>query len=93
MSKGRPDLVAVDHEFVTVTFRTRRNVRKVRAGPRFAEQLAPDLFAGEHRGDVAILLLLRPVDDEDRAAMTDPYRIDGFGHAGTLQFIFDDELV
>ena len=62
-----PDLLAVEHVLVAVAHRARRERREVAAGFRLAEQLAPDLGAVEQAGEVALLLLGGPRDEERRA--------------------------
>ena len=46
---GRPDLLAVDDPVVAVAHRAGAQTGEVRPGARFAEELAPDLFAAQHR--------------------------------------------
>ena len=49
-----PDLLAVDHVLVAVADRPGAEVGEVGAGAGLAEQLAPDLLAGEQRQQVAV---------------------------------------
>ena len=48
-----PDLLAVDDPLVAVAHRPGRERREVGAGAGLAEELAPDLFAGEERAEQA----------------------------------------
>jgi hypothetical protein len=55
---GRPHLLAVDHPLVAVTLGAGAERGEVGAGPRLAEQLAPDLLTGPQRLQEPPLLLL-----------------------------------
>ncbi len=63
----RPDLLAVHDPLVTVAHGGRAQPREVRAGPRLGEQLAPDLLAGQQRGEPAGALLVGAVRDDGRS--------------------------
>ena len=64
----RPHLLAVERPLVAVAHRARREAGDVGPGTGLAEHLAPDLFAGEQRPQVALLLRFRSVHDERRRA-------------------------
>src|SRR5262249_55196366 len=63
---GRPDLLTVDEPVITVAHRARAQAGEIGAGARLAEQLAPDLFAAQHRPQIALLLLVRAVRHDRR---------------------------
>ena len=88
----RPDLLAVDDVDVAVAISARAQVREVGTGARLAEQLAPHLFAGEHRPEVALLLLVARERDEDRPAVPDADRVRGLDRARAPHLVLDDEL-
>ena len=88
----RPDLLPVDDELVAVADGLCPNAGQIASRTRFAEQLAPDLLAREHRRDEPPLLLLGAVHDEDRAAVPGPDGVDGLLDLGPLQLVLDDEL-
>src|SRR5205823_1051497 len=56
-----PHLLSVHDPLVAVAHRTRREAGHVAAGAGFAEELAPDLFTGEERTQVALLLRVAAV--------------------------------
>ena len=58
LGERRPDLLAVDHPLVAVAHGPGAEGGEVGAGAGLAEELAPDLLAGEQREQVALLLLL-----------------------------------
>ena len=62
----RPHLLTVDHPLVTVAIGPGRKTRDVAARTGFAEELAPDLFAGEERTQVPLLLHVAAVGDDGR---------------------------
>ena len=64
-----------------------------RAGARLAEQLAPELLAGEHREQVALLLLRRAGEQDGRPGPADADRVDRPPHPGPAQLVVDDQLV
>ena len=59
VGERRPDLLAVDDVLVAVAHGPRAEVGQVAARAGLAEQLAPELLAGEQREEVAVLLRLR----------------------------------
>ena len=73
---ARPDLLAVDDPLVAVAHRPGAEPGQVRPGPRLAEQLAPELLAGEHRRQVALLLLRRAGEQDGRPGPADADRVD-----------------
>ena len=68
LGEGRPDLLPGDDPFVAVLDRARLQRGEVGAGLGLGEALAPDLLGGEDRLQVALLLLVGAVGDDDRAA-------------------------
>ena len=68
MGQGRPHLLSVDGPLVAVAHALRRQPGEVGAGAGLAEQLAPDLLAGEQRTQVALLLLLAAPHNDRRSA-------------------------
>ena len=64
---GAPDLLAVEDVVVAVLHRARAQRSEVGARFRLGVALAPDVGAGEHAGQPALLLLLGAVDDDRRA--------------------------
>ena len=63
---GRPHLLAVEDEAVSVEPRCRAHAREVGAGARLGEALAPDLVRGEKGLQVARLLLVAAVGHDRR---------------------------
>src|SRR5207245_1062721 len=87
-----PRLLSV-HDVVTAVFhRPRRYTGEVAPGAGLGEKLTPDVFPGEHRRDVALLLLLGPVHDEDRTAVAGADRIDRPLDPRLAKLVVDDEL-
>src|SRR5262249_59417354 len=68
---ARPHLLPGDTEAVAVALRARAHRGEVAARVRLAEELAPDLVAGEDRGKEATLQLLAAVRDERRTGVVD----------------------
>ena len=68
LGEGRPDLLPGDDPFVAVLDRLRLQRGEVGARLGLGEALAPDLLGGEDRLQVALLLLVGAVGDDDRAA-------------------------
>src|SRR5207247_3711112 len=88
-----PDLLAVYDVFVAVALGMGRERREVAAGSGLAEQLAPELRAGEDPGEVAVLLLLGAGDQERRAGPADADRVEGAGRPGGAELLVDDQLL
>ncbi len=76
VGERRPDLLAVHDVLVAVALGAGRQRREVAAGARLAEQLAPELGAGEDPGEVAVLLLLGAGDEERRPGPADADRVE-----------------
>ena len=68
VGEGGPHLLAVDDPLVAVAHGPGGEAGDVGAGARLAEELAPDLLAGEERAEVALLLLVGAVGDDGRRA-------------------------
>jgi hypothetical protein len=68
----RPDLLAVDDPVVAVPHRPGREAGEIRAGPGFAEQLAPHLLAHPEWSQVAGALLVRAVTQDCRRGHAEP---------------------
>ena len=66
---------------------------EVRARGRLGEELAPDLVGGEHRAEVALLLLLGPVRDQRRAEHAHADDVEDPRHAGAADLLVDDHLL
>ena len=90
----RPDLLPVDHPLVAVAHGPGAEVGQVAAGARLAEQLAPDLLAGQQRQQVALLLLLG-AGVQDRRARPSRCRSGSAGGctSARAQLVVDDQLV
>jgi hypothetical protein len=74
---GRPDLLPVDDPSVPVADRSGGEAGEVTAGPRLAEQLAPDVLAGPDPAQPALLLLIRPVGEDRRQRHPDADHVAG----------------
>src|SRR5258708_6805939 len=74
---GAPHLLTGDDPGITVARRARGERGKVRAGARFAEELAPDLVAGEKRRQIALLLLVGRLGDDRRPGHAETHDIEG----------------
>ena len=74
-----PHLLAVDDPLVAVAHGAGRQAGEVGAGAGLAEQLAPDLLAGEQRPQAAALAARRVpwVDDRRRRHVRSPITVDG----------------
>ena len=72
MRQRGPDLLAVEDVVVTVAHGFRLERGQIRTGLRLAVALAPNVFAGEHAGQVFLLLLVCAVDDDRRARHPQP---------------------
>ena len=66
---------------------------EVGAGGRLGEELAPDLLGGQHRPEVALLLLLGAVRDQRRAEHPDADDVEDAGHPGAADLLVDDHLL
>ncbi len=66
---------------------------QVGAGGGLAEQLAPDLVGGQHRAEVALLLLLAAVRDQRRPEHPHADDVEDPGHAGAPDLLVDDDLL
>ena len=73
--------------------RARLDAGEVRAGGRLGEELAPDLLAGQHRPEVALLLVLGAVGDQRRAEHADADHVEEPRHAGAADLLVDDDLM
>ncbi len=87
-----PDLLAVDHVLVAVADRPGAQVGEVGAGAGLAEQLAPDLLAGEQRQQVAVALCLRAGVQQRGAGPADADHVARPAHPGRPQLVVDDDL-
>ena len=92
LRERRPRLLTVDDVDVAVALGADAQVREVGTRARLTEELTPELLAGEHRPEVAVLLLLARQRDERRAAVADADRVHRLRHAGPLHLALDDEL-
>jgi hypothetical protein len=88
-----PGLLSRHHPFVTVPHGACTECREVGAGPGLAEELAPDLFAAQHGGQVARLLLGAAVGDDGGARHPDPYDEDRFSEPGPGELLVPDDLL
>ena len=66
---------------------------EVGAGGRLGEELAPDLVGGQHRAEVALLLVLGAVRDQRRAEHAHADDVEDPGHAGAADLLVDDDLL
>jgi hypothetical protein len=57
LAERGPDLLAVDDPLVAVALGAGAQRREVAAGTGFAEQLAPQMVAAQHRAEETLLLL------------------------------------
>ena len=89
---GRPDLLAVDDVVIAVADGARLQRSEVGAGAGFAEELAPDVFAGDDLREVGGFLLVGAVD-HDRGA--GPAVADAAGPWGAApgELLAEDELL
>ena len=78
---------------VVAPARARLEPGEVGARRRLGEELAPDLVGGQHRPEVALLLLLRAVRDQRRAEHADADDVEDPGHAGAADLLVDDDLL
>ena len=83
VGQGRPHLLAVDHPLVAVAHRPGGEPGHVGPGPGLAEELAPDLLAGEEGPEVALPLLVGPVGEDGgrRHAVADDVAVRLVGRA------------
>jgi len=90
MRAGVPHLLPIDHPFLSVKFGSRDEPGQIRAGGRFAEELAPRLFAGEDGQEEPLAQRIGAVGKDgwrrqrDRTADGDP------DSAGGQQFVSHD---
>ena len=89
-----PDLLARDGPAaVVVALGARLDAGEVGARGGLGEQLAPDVLAGQHRPEVALLLVLGAVRDQRRAEHADADHVEQPGHARAPDLLVDDDLV
>ena len=89
----RPDLLTVDDPLVAVAHRHRAQPAEVGAGAGLGEQLAPHLFAPQHRAQVALLLLVGAVRDQHRARHADADGEDARRGDHLGFFLFEDAVL
>ena len=89
---GRPHLAAADDPLVAVGLGPGGERGQVRAGVRLAEELAPDLLAGQHGHEVPLLLRLGAGVEERRARPADADGVVGSADAGPAQLVVDHQL-
>ena len=90
---ARPHLLAADAEPVAVALGARAHRGEIAAGVRLAEELAPDLVAGEDRREQAALLRLGAVRDERRAGVVDADAVQQLRRARARQLLVQDRLL
>ena len=90
---ARPDLLAIDHPFVTIKFGTCAQAGQVASRFGFAEQLTPHLFTCQQGRDVTPLLIIRAGEDDGRPRPANPDRVRRTRHSGAGEFVVDDQLV
>ena len=94
VGKRGPHLLAVADPLITISDSTRRQPGEVRTRPGLAEQLTPDLFAGEQWAQIARLLRLAPPhrDSGSTHAMPDRVTRNGVRRAFS-EYALVDELL
>ena len=93
VGQRRPHLLAVDDPLVAVLHAARRQAREVGPRARLAEELAPDLLAGEQRPQARLLRLGPPLHDGRAAhAVADRVAEERVGPAGGEDPLVDDPL-
>src|SRR5215813_306498 len=68
VSAGGPDLLPVDDPLVAAELRPRYRTGDVRSTARFAEQLAPDVLAGQNAQQELLLLPVGPMRENRRSS-------------------------
>jgi len=76
MCEARPDFLSVEDPRVAVAHRAGRQAGHVRAGARLAEQLAPDVLAGEDPAQQVLAHPVGAVGEHGRRAHADADRVD-----------------
>src|SRR5581483_5112499 len=84
---GRPHLLSVDDEFVTVQRSRRGDAGEVGTGSRFAEQLAPGLVAEQCRRNETAALFVVSVLDDRRAREAPRHAAGESPRAGALELL------
>src|SRR5882762_3969623 len=80
MGTGVPDLLPVDDPLISIKFSPRDQPRQIRSCGRLAEELTPDLLAGQDWMEKSFPKQIRPVSEDggcrkrDCAADGDPHR-------------------
>ena len=91
---GGPDLLAGEAPgAVLLLLGAGLDPGEVGARGRLAEQLAPDLVGGQHRAEVALLLVLAAVRDQRRPEHPHADDVEDPGHAGAADLLVDDDLL
>ena len=90
---ARPHLLPVDHPAVAVALGTRAHRGEIASRVRLAEELAPDLVAGEDRGEQAALQLVAAVGDERRAGVVDADTIQQLRRPRARELLVRDRLL
>ena len=80
----RPHLLAPDHPLVTVEIGPGGQRGQVGSGAGLAEQLAPDLLAGQQGHQVAVLLIGGPGEQDGGSGPSDP---DGVGRVAAPRLV------
>ena len=78
---------------VVLLLGARLDAGEVGARGGLGEQLAPHLLGGQHRAEVAVLLVLVAVRDQRRAEHADADDVEDPRHAGAPDLLVDDDLV
>ena len=91
-AKRGPDLLTADDPFVPVPFGPGGERREVRSRPGLAEQLAPDLLAGEERQQVALLLLGAARMEDGGTRPADADGVLGTPDSRPAELVVDDQL-
>ncbi len=95
MAGRGPDLLTVEHPFVTVEFGLEPDVAEIGAGVRFGVPLAPRVRAGQHPRDVVRLLLLGSPQQQRVAEHLDAEQIvrTAGRHSGSGELLGQDDLL
>ncbi len=92
-TSGAPDLLAVDHEGVTIGDCRGPQRRKIAPGLGLAEELAPHLVGLDDRAEVSLLLLRSPELEQPLACQDEPDHVDECRDFGVGALLDPDRLM
>src|SRR3954451_21808849 len=89
VSAGGPDLLSVDEPLIAAELGPRYRTGDVRSATRFAEQLAPDILAGQNAQQELLLLPIGAVRENGRRGERADAHLGNTDRADALELLLD----